>query len=130
MSSDSNSGLQSRRPSPRRSQRLYVQIRVRLEWRLENNSPFTEETETFLVNAHGALVSLDTAPRLGQKVVLQNASTNEIQEAVIVFLSRAKDGKFNVGVEFTKPNPSFWHVSFPPKDWSTGHPDAKAQQQE
>jgi hypothetical protein len=76
MSSDSNSGLQSRRPNPRRSQRLYVRIRVRREWRLENNSPFTEETETLLVNAHGALVSLDAVPQLGQKVVLQNASTN------------------------------------------------------
>lgn len=69
-----------------------------------------------MVNAHGALIGLDAAPPLGQKVMLQNASTTETQEAIIVFVSSAKDGKFNVGVEFTKPNPAFWNMTFPPEN--------------
>jgi hypothetical protein len=127
MDSDSSSGLQSQLASPRRSERLYVKIRVRLEWRLENKTRFTEETQTVVVNAHGGLVRLDAIPPLGQKVIVQNLSTNEMQEAMIVFMFRAKDGKFNVGIELTEQNPSFWRVSFPPEDWSPSHPDAKAQ---
>ena len=132
VSSDSKLSLQGQRSPPRRSQRLYIQIQVRVEWRLENNTAFNEETETFVVNAHGALVRLDAVPPLGHKIILQNASTNETEEAIVVFASKtpAKDGKFNVGIEFIKPNASFWHVSFPPEDWSTNHPDAKPQREE
>jgi len=31
-------------------------------------------------------------------------------------------------VEFLLPNPTFWHVAFPPKDWTPRHPDAKSPQ--
>jgi len=101
---------------------------VRIDWNLEDQTLISEEAETVVVNAHGALVRLDLVPPLGQKVTLQNTPANQIQEAVVVFLGKvaAKDGKFSVGVEFTKPNASFWRVSFPPEDWSRSHPDAKA----
>jgi len=124
VASDSNSELESQR----RSRRLYVHIQVRIDWNLEDQTLISEEAETVVVNAHGALVRLDLVPPLGQKVTLQNTPANQIQEAVVVFLGKvaAKDGKFSVGVEFTKPNASFWRVSFPPEDWSRSHPDAKA----
>jgi hypothetical protein len=100
---------------------------VRLDWRLENQTLISEEAETIVVNAHGALVRLNSVPPLGQKLTLQNTPVNQTQEAVVVFVGKAaaKDGKFSVGVEFTKPNASFWLVSFPPEDWSRSHPDAK-----
>jgi hypothetical protein len=28
-------------------------------------------------------------------------------------------------VDFSRANPKFWGVSFPPDDWTLGHPDAK-----
>jgi len=31
-----------------------------------------------------------------------------------------------VGVDFMLPNPMFWHVAFPPRDWTPRHPDAKS----
>ena len=116
MSSDSKLGPQGQPLVRRRSPRLRARIRVGVEWQVENKTPFTEETETFMVSAHGALIGLDAAPSLGQKLMLQNASTNETQEAMIVFVSSAKDGKFNVGVEFTKPNPAFWQITFSPEN--------------
>jgi hypothetical protein len=127
VNSDSNSELQSQASAQRRSRRLYLHIRVRLEWQPENQRLISEEAETIVVNAHGALVRLDSVPPLGQKVVLQNTPVLQTQEAVVVFLGKAaaKDGKFSVGVEFTKPNASFWRVSFPPEDWSRSHPKAK-----
>ena len=98
-----------------------------MDWRIENETLITEEVETIVVNAHGALLRLDSVPPIGQKVTLQNIPANETQEAVVVFVGKAaaKDGKFSVGVEFSKPNASFWRVSFPPQNWSRSHPDAK-----
>jgi hypothetical protein len=112
----------------RHSRRLYIHVRVNLHWRLENLTLIPEETETVMVNAHGGLVRLEVVPLLGQKVTLENISTHETQDAIVVSLGKAaaKSGKISVGVQFTKPNPLFWHVSFPPEDWSPAHPDAKA----
>jgi hypothetical protein len=94
---------------------------------LQDKTPFTEETVTLVVSVHGALVRLDAETQMGQTVVLEIVSTNETQEGKVVFISEGKDAKFHVGIELTKPNPFFWHVSFPPENWSLGHPDAKAQ---
>jgi hypothetical protein len=112
----------------RHSRRLYIHVRVNLHWRLENQRLISEETETVVVNAHGALVRLEAVPILSQKVTLENISTRATQDAIVVFLGKpaAKGGTISVGVEFTKPNAPFWHVSFPPEDWSLAHPDAKA----
>jgi len=124
-------GLPSRSAKSRRSQRLSIQIRIRIriERQSQGETPFCEETKTITVNVHGALIKLQAKPKLRETLRVQNTSTNEIQEAVVVFLSEAKDGSSHVGLEFTKPNPSFWHVIFPPQDWTPGHPDAKAHQE-
>jgi hypothetical protein len=95
---------------------------------LQNRTPFTEETVTLVVNAHGALIGLNTETQMGQTVVLRIVSTDETEEAKVVFISEGKNAKFHVGVELIKPNPVFWHVSFPPADWSPGHPEAKTDQ--
>jgi hypothetical protein len=124
MKNDSNAGLQQGL-GRRRSKRVYVQIRVRVEGCLKGKTPFAEETVTLAVNAHGALVGLTVEPHLGQSVDLRNSTTNETQQCKVVFVIVAKDCKFIVGIDFAKPNPSFWQMSFPPEDWSTTHPDAK-----
>src|ERR1700692_486544 len=112
MKNDSNAGLQQGL-GHRRSQRVYVQIRVRVEGYLKDGTPFAEETVTFAVNAHGALVGLNAEADLGQNVDLRNSATNETQKSTVVFVIIAKDGKFIVGIDFATPNPSFWHMSFP-----------------
>jgi hypothetical protein len=125
---NSNLSLPSRPWNVRRSQRLCVQIQIRVQGHLQDNTPFNEETVTLVVNAHGGLVRLNAKVQMGQTVILQLVSTNETQEGKVVFIAEGKDAKFHVGVELTKPNPRFWHVNFPPEGWSPDHPDAKAQQ--
>jgi hypothetical protein len=128
VTNDFSSDNQIRRSTQRRSRRLYVQIKVRVEWSLEDKTLIAEDTQTFVVNAHGGLVRLVSVPPLGQKVALQNTYTYETQESVVAFVSKevAEDGRYDVGVEFTNPNASFWNVSFPPEDWSPTYPDTKA----
>ena len=125
MSTCSNSPLKGQWTT-RRSQRLYIQIPLTVEGHLEDKTPFAEQTQSYRVSAHGALIRLHAVLYPGQKLVLRNSS-NETQEGLVVFIIAVKDGTFDVGVELTKPNPSFWGVSFPPEDWSTSHPDAKEQ---
>ena len=105
-----------------------MRIPVRVEGYFKDNTPFAEETVTCVVNAHGALIEMSKEPDLGQDVALRNLATNETQASKVVFVIIPKDGKTIVGLDFAKPNPSFWHMSFPPEDWTLSHPDAKGKQ--
>lgn len=102
----------------RRSQRLFLQVRVVVEGRLVNKSPFSEETHTIVVNAHGALVEMSASLDQGEVVHLRNVVTGEKSECNIKLVTPSGPGKFNTALEFTNPNPNFWHISFPPEDWS------------
>jgi len=109
----------------RRSQRLFVQLPVIIEWQLAGKPPSTENTFTNVVNAHGALIEMRTPLQSGQNVTMRNQRTNETAECAVKIVTPADRGKFNVALEFTTPNPGFWRVSFPPEDWTVRHPDAK-----
>jgi len=109
----------------RRSQRLFLQVRVVVEGRLANNPPFSEETRTIVVNAHGALVEMTISLDQGQVVTLQNVRTSEKIECAVKLITPKETKKFNTALEFTNPNPGFWRISFPPDDWTLRHPDAK-----
>ncbi len=109
----------------RRSQRLFLRVRVILEGKLANKSPFSEETHTIIVNAHGALVEMSVSLDQGQTVTLQNIVTTEKSECTVRLVTPAEAKKFNTAIEFTEPNPRFWCISFPPDDWSIRDPDSK-----
>ena len=112
-------------PGRRRSQRLFLQVRVVVEGQLPNKSRFTEETHTIVVNAHGALVEMEISLDQGQIVNMRNVVTNENSECAIKLVTPSGPGKFNTALEFTNPNPGFWRISFPPDDWSHRNVDAK-----
>jgi hypothetical protein len=114
-------------PSPgrRRSQRILIQAAVILEGQRADKKPFHESTRTIVVNAHGALVESRTTLIQDQIITMRNARTNEACECAVKLVTPAEGGKFHVALEFTKPNPGFWHVAFPPEDWTIRHPDAK-----
>ena len=109
----------------RRSQRLFLQVPIVVEGQLAGKSEFSEKTHTIVVNAHGALVELTASLEQGQIVVVRNARSNERCECAVKLVTPAEAGKFKTALEFTKPSPDFWHVSFPPEDWSMRHADTK-----
>ncbi|MBZ5658955.1 MAG: hypothetical protein LAO08_00975 [Acidobacteriia bacterium] len=102
----------------RRSQRLFIQIAVQVQGRLANKSEFSENAHTVVVNAHGALVELGIPLDQGQRVILHNIRTSEKIASEVKLVTPGESGKFNVALEFVDPNPGFWHISFPPEDWS------------
>jgi hypothetical protein len=66
------------------------------------------------VSAHGGLVGLSANLEKGTTIVVTNRSTQEQQEARIVFVGPAHGGKCKVGFEFVDAATSFWRVHFPP----------------
>jgi hypothetical protein len=109
----------------RRSQRVLMQVGVRIRGENAQGTPFEEETETLAINAHGALILLQARVTSGGKVLLKHKRTEEEQECHVVFLGPVRSGKAEVGLEFSSPRPAFWRVAFPPEDWNPRSPEAR-----
>ncbi len=110
----------------RRSQRVLMTVPVRVSGQTGVGLPFEEETHTRAISAHGALLLVSTQVYRGQRLTLSNAQTKGALECVVVHIDKRQRDHPHVGVEFMLPNPVFWHVAFPPKDWTPRHPDAKS----
>jgi PilZ domain len=110
----------------RRSQRVLMQVGVRVRGTDTQGKVIEEETETLAINAHGALILLQARFTSGSVVQLHHNKTQEDQECHVAFLGPVRAGKAEIGLEFSTPNPQFWRVAFPPEDWSPKHPDARS----
>ena len=116
----------SSHPGPRRrSQRVLMQVAVRIRGNDAQGKAFEEETSTLAINAHGALIPLQARVTSGSKVLMQHNGTKQEQECHVVFLGPVRSGKSEVGLEFTVACPTFWRVAFPPEDWTPKHPEAR-----
>lgn len=114
-------------PKQRRSQRLLLRISVIVRGSKGGKDPFEEETQTLVVNAHGALLLMSNEVKTGQELALKNRATQEEQNCKVVYMGPMDNGKVQVGVEFTQPAPTFWHISFPPEDWSPSPAQPRAR---
>ena len=110
--------------SRRRSQRVIVSVPVTVSCEGGNrDAAFQEETQTLVVNAHGAMVALTAKVVKGQTLRVKNRATQEEQQCKVVYLGPASGGKAQVGVDFTSNAPDFWRIAFPPEDWVVPAPD-------
>ncbi len=89
---------------------------VVVQGKSNNELAALERTETLVVNAHGALITLAMRVQFGQELVLKNPKSNESQPCKVVYLGPMSGGKAQVGLEFTQPAPHFWRIAFPPED--------------
>jgi hypothetical protein len=116
----------SKMPHLRRSQRVWLNLPIEV-FRERAGKHFTsEETNTLLVSAHGALIQLALTVEIGQLLGIKNTQTIEEVSCRVVHVGRDQPGKREVGVEFELPSPRFWRIAFPPSDWTPRSPDAKA----
>ncbi len=109
----------------RRSQRVLVQVGIRIRGKDAQGNDFEEFTETLAINAHGALVLLKARVTSGSVVHMKHNKTEEEQECHVAFLGPVRSGKAEIGVEFSSPRPTFWRVAFPPEDWSPKNPESR-----
>lgn len=105
-------------PTSRRSQRVLLSLPVTVCTEDDSgDASFKEETQTLVVNAHGALIALAGRVEKGQILHLTSRTMHEGQQCRVTYVGPATGGKAQVGVEFTKPSPDFWRIAFPPEDW-------------
>jgi len=109
----------------RRSQRVLMQVPVRIRGKNAQGAEFDEHTETLAINAHGALILLNARLTSGAVVHMKHNKTEEEQECHVAFLGPVRGGKAEIGLEFTAPRPTFWRVAFPPEDWTSKSPEAR-----
>jgi len=109
----------------RRSQRVLMQVGIRIRGKDAQGKDFEEFTQTLAINAHGALVLLTARLISGAAVHMRHNKTEEEQECHVAFLGPVRGGKAEIGLEFTAPRPTFWRVAFPPEDWTPKSPEAR-----
>src|SRR5437016_226487 len=123
MTQGSNTAMHS--GARRRSQRVLMQVAVRIRGKDAQGKDFEELSETLAINAHGALVLLAARVTSGSAVHMRHNKTEEEQECHVAFLGPVRGGKAEIGLEFTAPRPTFWRVAFPPEDWTPRSPEAR-----
>jgi hypothetical protein len=102
--------------SRRRSHRVLLNIPVTVSCETPPGM-FTEKTQTLVVNAHGALITLEAKVTQGQTLII-HSSASEARPCRVVYVGPTVQGRTQFGIEFTEPAPNFWHVTFPRDDWN------------
>ncbi len=102
----------------RRSDRVYLQVPIRVSGRDASDVPFAEETVTVNINSYGACITLAQSLAPGQIVRIQNLGNKLEREFRVVGLVRKVFGeRAEWGVELMDGSPGFWAVEFtPPPD--------------
>jgi hypothetical protein len=101
----------------RRSARVLLSVPVMVKGVLADGKEFQEEARTLVVNAHGALLALNSPLRAGQALTLTHKLTRQSLECRTVYVGNPQGGKAQVGIEFLKAAAGFWQIDFPPEDW-------------
>jgi hypothetical protein len=110
----------------RRSQRVLLRLPILVIARGPDKQHISENAFTTNVNAHGALILMSMRVEVGQKILFRNTESFEEQFVRVIHVTPAAEGKIEVGVEFLKPAPKFWRISFPPDDWTPRDPEITA----
>lgn len=110
----------------RRSQRVCLKVEIDVIVQCGKIETPPERTFTLVVSAHGALLALRTDAVVGDALTVRNVKTKEEVICRIVDCGEKKGDTANVGVEFVEPRANFWHVAFPPADWSPRSAEAKS----
>jgi hypothetical protein len=102
--------------SRRRSHRVLLHVPITISSE-EPKAEFSEKTSTLVVNAHGALITLEAKATQNQKLFISTGSA-EKRLCRIVYVGPTLQGRTQYGIEFAEPAPNFWHITFPPEDWA------------
>jgi len=108
----------------RKGHRLAMQIKVKVSGYNGEGARFAEDTITTVINPYGCLVSLRTAVKKGQRLVLSSAQTKKAVECYVVH-HEVENKESRVGLAFTVPNQPFWPVDFPSTERAPHFPDQK-----
>jgi hypothetical protein len=102
----------------RRSERVALQIPLKMSARLPEGRRICIEVKTQVVNEHGGLLDLGMHLEPGQRVMLNNCRDPELVTATILRIEKLEEGRYFAAFEFEFPVHDFWPLYFPPDDLS------------
>jgi len=97
----------------RRSQRVIIRVPVTLQL-TKNGKVFMVSAYTIAVNIHGAMIICPDSVDSATKVEIINDRTRERASARVTRTPRQSAEGYLIPLEFDKPFPMFWQISFPP----------------
>lgn len=121
--STADSDAPESRREMRRSKRVYIAMAVRVSANRGKDS-FQEDSATETVNAHGCMIRLAAPVKRDETLVLTNLRSEESIECRVASIGQSVGGKRQVGLAFAKPGGFFWHIAFPPEDWTPPDPES------
>lgn len=102
----------------RRSERVVLQVSLRLSAMMPDGKRISIEARSLVVNAHGGLLDVGMEMIAGQQIRLNRPKAENITTGRVLRVEGSEEGRFLVAFEFESPTPNFWPVRFPPGDWS------------
>jgi hypothetical protein len=100
----------------RRSHRVIVRVPVTLEITMSGQM-VRASAHTVAVNIHGAMLLCKRPLDALTKVEILNERTRERAVAHVSRAPRESSEGYLIPLEFDKPFPMFWQISFPPTNW-------------
>jgi hypothetical protein len=97
----------------RRSERVALEIPIKLTARMPDGRRICIEVKTQVVNAHGGLIDMGMEMEPGQRIMLNNNRSPELVTATILRIEKIELGRFSAAFEFEFPVTQFWPVTFP-----------------
>jgi hypothetical protein len=97
----------------RRSERVALEIPIKLTARMPDGRRVCIEVKTQVVNAHGGLIDMGIEMEPGQRILLNNNRSPELVTATILRIEKSELGRFSAAFEFEFPVVQFWPVTFP-----------------
>lgn len=98
----------------RRGERVLIRVPVQLNGTAPDGSPINEAAEAVVVSRFGALLRTHTPLQKDSALDVTNGFSNEVEKFRVVWVSdRAKEGRWDVGVEALNPRVDFWGIRFP-----------------
>jgi hypothetical protein len=112
-------------PVRRRTQRILARFALHVSGELQDGKLFQEASFTTAIYADGGLLQLRNPVRKGQRLKLLQESTGQMEVCTVAQVESIPGRFISARVQFSKPHPEFWHVAFPPEDWTRTHADSK-----
>jgi hypothetical protein len=102
----------------RRSSRVVISVPIKISGIDSRGKQFSEETQTLVVNQHGAMILSNHELKPGTDVELSAFQNSAHSKARVVRIAgrNKKLGGWEVAAELSLPG-NFWRINFPPQDW-------------
>jgi len=103
----------------RRSQRVVLRVPVILKIVVAGKA-VTARAVTVSVNDQGAMLQCTRTFPAETTLELQNDRTNDKISCRVVRTPIENTDGYLIPIDVVAPSPSFWRISFPPRDWKPG----------